>query len=77
MGGPKMSATTQLQEIIVDNSIRSFNQGYNAGTHETQSRTSAALREILSDNYIGVYAPDGGTIAITKEDLIRRIEEVL
>lgn len=69
--------STQLQEIITDNSIKSFNMGYNAGAHEAQSRTSAALREILSDTYIGVYAPDGGTIAITKEDLIRRIEEVL
>lgn len=69
--------STQLQEIITDNAIRSFNQGYNAGTQEQKSRTSAALREILSDTYIGVYAPDGGTIAITKEDLIRRIEEVL
>jgi hypothetical protein len=72
-----MSTTTQLQEIIVDSSIRSFNQGYSAGAHEAQSRTSAALREILSDTYIGVYNHDGGTIAITKEDLIRRIEEVL
>jgi hypothetical protein len=72
-----MSATQQLQEIITDSSIKSFNMGYNAGAHEAQSRTSAALREILSDTYIGVYAPDGGTIAITKEDLIRRIEEVL
>lgn len=70
-------SSTQLQEIITDNSIKSFNMGYNAGAHEAQSRTSAALREILSDTYIGVYAPDGGTIAITKEDLIRRIEEVL
>lgn len=72
-----MSATQQLQEIITDSSIKSFNMGYAAGEREAQSRTSAALREILSDTYIGVYAPDGGTIAITKEDLIRRIEEVL
>jgi hypothetical protein len=36
MGGQKMS--TQLQEIIVDNSIRSFNQGYNAGKQEELSR---------------------------------------
>lgn len=30
--------STQLQEIIVDNSIRSFNQGYNAGKQEELSR---------------------------------------
>jgi hypothetical protein len=77
MGGQKMSATTQLQEIITDNSIRSFNHGYTAGSRDTQSRTSAALQEILSDGYISVVNHDGSTIAITKADLIRRIEEVL
>jgi hypothetical protein len=76
MGGPKMS-TEQLQEIIVDNSIRSFNQGYNAGSHDTRSRMSAALRELLSSDYVGVFDQDGNTIAMTKEDVIRRIEEVL
>ena len=75
MGGPKMS--TQLQEIIVDNSIRSFNQGYSAGSHDTRSRMSAALRELLSSDYVGVFDQDGNTIAMTKEDVIRRIEEVL
>lgn len=69
--------STQLQEIITDNAIRSFNQGYNAGTQEQKSRTSAALEEILSDGYISVLNHDGTTIAITKADLIRRIEEVL
>lgn len=69
--------STELQEIITDNSIRCFNQGYNAGTREQRSRTSAALRELLSDDYIGVFNHDGNTIAITKEDVIRRIEEVL
>jgi hypothetical protein len=38
---------------------------------------SAALRELLSDDYIGVFNHDGNTIAMTKEDVIRRIEEVL
>jgi hypothetical protein len=70
-------STTQLQEIITDNSIRSFNQGYACGERETKSRTSAALRELLSDDYIGVFNHDGNTIAMTKEDVIRRIEEVL
>jgi hypothetical protein len=70
-------STEQLQEIIVDNSIRSFNQGYNAGTQEQRSRTSAALRELLSSDYVGVFDQDGNTIAMTKEDVIRRIEEVL
>jgi hypothetical protein len=69
--------STQLQEIITDNSIRSFNQGYSAGERDTKSRTSAALRELLSDDYVGVFNHDGNTIAMTKEDLIRRIEEVL
>lgn len=72
-----MNATTQLQEIITDNSIKSFNHGYQAGSRDTQSRTSAALQEILSDDYIRVVNHDGNTIAITKADLIRRIEEVL
>lgn len=70
-------SSTQLQEIITDNSIRSFNQGYSAGAREQRSRTSAALRELLSDDYIGVFNHDGNTIAMTKEDVIRRIEEVL
>ena len=69
--------STQLQEIITDNSIRSFNQGYMTGVREQRSRTSAALRELLSDDYIGVFNHDGNTIAMTKEDVIRRIEEVL
>ena len=69
--------STQLQEIITDNAIRSFNQGYNAGIQEQKSRTSAALRELLSSDYVGVYDQDGNTIAMTKEDVIRRIEEVL
>jgi hypothetical protein len=69
--------STQLQEIITDNSIRSFNQGYACGERETKSRTSAALRELLSDDYIGVFDQDGNTMAMTKEDVIRRIEEVL
>ena len=72
-----MSATTQLQEIITDNSIKSFNHGYAAGTRDTISRTSAALRELLSSDYVGVFDQDGNTIAMTKEDVIRRIEEVL
>jgi hypothetical protein len=69
--------STQLQEIITDNSIRSFNQGYSLGTQETMSRVSAALRELLSSDYVGVFDQDGNTIAMTKEDVIRRIEEVL
>jgi hypothetical protein len=69
--------STQLQEIITDNAIRSFNQGYSAGAHDTKSRTSAALRELLSSDYVGVFDQDGNTIAMTKEDVIRRIEEVL
>ena len=69
--------STQLQEIITDNAIRSFNQGYTAGAHDTRSRTSAALRELLSSNYVGVFDANGNTIAMTKEDVIRRIEEVL
>jgi hypothetical protein len=43
MGGQKMS--TQLQEIIVDNSIRSFNQGYNVGRREEQARIVEILEE--------------------------------
>ena len=38
---------------------------------------SAALRELLSSDYVGVFDQDGNTIAMTKEDVIRRIEEVL
>lgn len=72
-----MNSVSQLQEIITDNSIKSFNHGYSAGIREQRSRTSAALRELLSDDYIGVFNHDGNTIAITKEDVIRRIEEVL
>jgi hypothetical protein len=69
--------STQLQEIITDNAIRSFNQGYSAGAHDTRSRMSAALRELLSTDYVGVFDQDGNTMAMTKEDVIRRIEEVL
>ena len=72
-----MNATAQLQEIITDSSIKSFNMGYAAGERETKSRTSAALRELLSSDYVGVFDADGNTIAMTKEDVIRRIEEVL
>ncbi len=69
--------STQLQEIITDSSIRSFNQGYALGTQETMSRVSATLRGLLSSDYVGVFDQDGNTIAMTKEDVIRRIEEVL
>lgn len=37
--------STQLQEIIVDNSIRSFNQGYNVGRQEEQVRIVEILEE--------------------------------
>ena len=37
--------STQLQEIIVDNSIRSFNQGYNVGRREEQARIVEILEE--------------------------------
>ena len=70
-------STLELQEIITNNSIRSFNQGYACGERETKSRISAALNELLSTDYVGVFDQDGNTMAMTKEDVIRRIEEVL
>ena len=40
--------STQLQEIITDNAIRSFNQGFNAGRIEEQARTIELLEPLAS-----------------------------
>lgn len=41
--------STQLQEIITDNAIRSFNQGFNAGRLEEQARTIEILEKLLKE----------------------------
>lgn len=41
--------STQLQEIITDSAIRSFNQGFNAGRIEEQLRTIELLEKLIKE----------------------------
>jgi hypothetical protein len=68
-------STEQLQEIIVDNSIRSFNQGYNAGTTDERRR----ILEIVVNSRVSATSMIDGTviegITITPTELIKLIED--
>lgn len=71
-----MSTTEQLQEIIVDNSIRSFNQGYRAGIVEARNK----IVEIIRENTVSAKLDaDGFTvegITLTPTELIKIVEEM-
>lgn len=41
--------STQLQEVITNSSIRSFNQGYNCGTREEQNRILGILENFYKE----------------------------
>ena len=41
--------STELQEIITDNAIRSFNQGYNCGKREEQVRMIEILEQLIKE----------------------------
>lgn len=72
--------TMTIEEVkvnITETAIKAFNQGYEFGVRETISAMTSMLRELLSSDYVSVFDQDGNTIAMTKEDVIRRIEETL
>jgi hypothetical protein len=74
MGGQKMS-TQELQEIIVNNSIRSFNQGYSAGATDERRR----ILEVVVQSRVSATSMVDGTviegITITPTELIKLIED--
>lgn len=41
--------STELQEIITDSSIRSFNQGYACGKRETEQRFIELLEALIKE----------------------------
>jgi hypothetical protein len=67
-------STEQLQEIIVDNSIRSFNQGYNAGVNDLKHK----VIEIIINSTVSAKSMTDGFviegITITPTELIKLIE---
>lgn len=69
-------STEQLQEIIVDNSIRSFNQGYSAGAADQRRK----VIEIITDSTVSAKSMIDGTviegITITPTELIKLIESM-
>lgn len=70
-------STQELQEIIVNNSIRSFNQGYNAGVFDQKRK----VIEIIIDSTVSAKSMTDGFviegITLTPTELIKIIEEVL
>ena len=65
-------STQQLQEIIVDNSIRSFNQGYNAGVADLKHK----VIEIIINSTVSASTDDFTVegITMTPTELIKLIE---
>jgi vacuolar-type H+-ATPase subunit H len=71
-----MSTTEQLQEIIVDSSIRSFNQGYRAGIAEARNKIAEIIREntVSAKSMTDGYVIEG--ITLTPTELIKIVEEM-
>jgi len=67
-------STEQLQEIIVDNSIRSFNQGYSAGAADQRRK----VIEIIINSTVSASTDDFTVegITMTPTELIKLIESI-
>lgn len=67
--------STQLQEIITDSAIKSFNMGYQAGMKEAQLQVIEIIKNstVSAKSMIDGFVIEG--ITLTPSELIKIIEE--